>query len=273
MHPTDKKNAIYIGLLLLGLLPVLLFFWIKSFIFILATIVVLFIIDKYTEKLIHALILAWVLSAIGFITFFVAEQILLLMSQWNSYLLAFCVIFSVVVPALLYLKIYEVFANILEASANEKSNYFAIKRFPHLVCNEHHARTIFKKEFGYKNVSCRVKENCFAKKRLQYAHNIVGILGKSISGNSGGNYYVPILDEEEQRINNADYDILEIHESPEINDYNGIINKIIDFLYNEINRYKPVNKIIIRLVGAPDISESSKRLLKERFMKVEYVTK
>lgn len=272
MHPTDKKNTIYFVLLVLLLTPVLLFYWLKSTLFVVYSFIALLVIDKYSKKFVHSILITFILSSIGFITFSTVEYFLGLISDWIVYVLAIPIVFSFVVPTLLLTKIYETLNKILEASADEKNNYFAIKRYPNLVCLKHNTRTTFHRHFLYNSIACRVNKKCFAERKLIYATHIIGVIGRSKTIKSTqGKYYVPLWNEKEHKINNADYDLIEIYENDEIADYNALINRVVDFFYNEIDRYKPINKVVVRIFGTPNISENTKRLLNERFLKIEYL--
>ena len=101
---------------------------------------------------------------------------------------------------------------------------------------------------------------------------MIGFLGISFKKQAmNGDFYIVLWNPKSRKITNGDYDIIEIHESSKIKDYDAIISKIIDFLYNEIKRFKPINEVVVRIIGNPQISESTKRRLEEHFLKVEYL--
>jgi hypothetical protein len=286
MHSTDKKSAIYL-FYLLAILALIYFFLLKDFVtvffedfvyyfdkFPILGLSILFtsyyLISLTVEKNKHNILLILVHLTLSLVLYNITKIGISLFSYWNVFLFSFVLFFSVAIPFLFYKFWGRIIKNILDAATNEKSSYSIMKKHPYLICTEHHLRPDLKKRFGYKNINCRMEDKCLADDKVIYAKNIIGVLGKDvIHGSSNDNYYIPIWNENEQRIDNADYDIIEIHESSEIKDYNAVINKIIDFLYNEINRYKPINEVVVKIIGNPQISESTKRRLEEHFFKVE----
>jgi hypothetical protein len=190
---------------------------------------------------------------------------------WEIY--AFLVTFAaaIFIPATSYKPVLHFFIRVIKAARNEKNMYFAIKQFPDVICKEHNVRTKLVSHLGYREIRCRNGEKCTSKDQVVCAKNIVGTIGMNGSHeNDDDNYRIPIWDEMEKTVINADYDIIEIHESIAI-DYDAIIHRIVSFLYNEIDRYKPVNEIIVRIIGHPVISDSNMRLMNERFLKIESI--
>jgi len=272
MHPVDKKSALYIGFLLILVSPVIVFFWLKSIIFIFLTVIILLLIDRSIRELTHSFLLTIILSTYIFIVFFIIKQILVLNTEWNFFLLIITLTVSIIIPALSYIHIYTFYLRIADAAKNEKNNYFAVKRFPYLICEKHFTKTVLVRRLGYKEIRCRKGKLCFARKKLVYAKQIIGVIGKDeMISTQIGDYYISLWNENDQAVKDADYDAVEIIENNTIKDYNAIINKVVNFLYNEIDRYKPINEVVVRVFGNPDISESTKRLLNKRFKKVEYI--
>jgi hypothetical protein len=168
--------------------------------------------------------------------------------------------------------IYAYFMELIQAMEHEKKYYQTIKYSPHLACKTHFAKTLEQNNHGFKDVSCRIGKTCLEKNHLVHANEIVGLIGCEIKiPNTSNNYYITLWDNELDKINDADFDVIEVHENPAIEDFNGIITKTVSFFYNELERYKPLNEMIFRIVGNPEISESTKRLLKERFLRIEYI--
>ncbi len=169
---------------------------------------------------------------------------------------------------------YIYFIELINAMEHEKKYYRVIKYSPGLICETHLAKTEEEMYHGFKSVCCRMDRTCLEKNRITRADEIVGLVGlEKSAAPQNGKYYLTLWDLESGKIHDADYDVVEIYENPGIEDYNGIISKIVSFYYNELERYKPLNQMIARIVGTPEISISTKRLLKERFMRIEYITK
>ena len=124
---------------------------------------------------------------------------------------------------------------------------------------------------GYREIRCRDCEKWTSKSQVVCAKNIIGTIGMNGNfENSDNDYRIPVWDEVKKTVINADYDIIEIYESKAV-DCNAIIDRVVNFLYNEINRYKPVNEVVVKIIGYPVISRSTMRLMKERFLKVESI--
>ena len=149
-----------------------------------------------------------------------------------------------------------------------------IENFPYLICQEHLARTKIKNIFGYKKVVCRIDKNCVKYyKRIIVWKYLVGRIGdfKDTRFNNDS-YYVDIWNHETKEIRDGDYDIIQIHENDVIEDFDGVIVKVVSYFYNELKRFKPISEVIVKIIGQPKISESTKRLLEKRFLKVEYAS-
>jgi hypothetical protein len=169
---------------------------------------------------------------------------------------------------------YIYFMELIKAMEHEKKYYGVIKYSPGLICKTHLAKTNEEMYHGFKSVCCRMDRTCLKKNRITRADEIVGLVGlEKSAAPQNGKYYLTLWDLESGKIHDADYDVVEIHENPGIEDYNGIISKIVSFYYNELERYKPLNQMVIRIVGSPEISVSTRRLLQERFLRIEYITK
>jgi len=167
---------------------------------------------------------------------------------------------------------YNLFIRVLIVANHEKDHFDLINSYPKAICKTHLTKTKQYSTLGFKTIHCRKSKKCFAKGNVK-ALNLVGLIGDLSYGEEYENdYYVTLWDYEDNEIFDADYDIIEIQESENIKDYDSVINKVITFFYNEIDRFKPINEVIIRINGNPPISESTKRLLNERFFRVEYLT-
>ncbi len=270
MHPVDRKSAIFIILLVAITFPIMIYSWLDSYLFVFVTIFLFGIHGGITKSYLHSAILTAFYTAYISLIFYALKNFLFT-GYWDIY--AFLVTFAaaILIPATSYKPVLHFFIRVIKAARNEKNMYFAINQFPNVVCKKHNVRTKLVSHLGYLEIRCRNGEKCTSKDQVVCTKNIVGTIGMNGSyENDDNDYRIPIWDEVKKTTINADYDIIEIHESKAVN-YNAIIDKIVSFLYNEIDRYKPANEIIVRLVGEPAISESSKRLLKERFMKVEYI--
>jgi hypothetical protein len=98
------------------------------------------------------------------------------------------------------------------------------------------------------------------------------VIGKSVNQTIENNYYITIWDNLEEKVTDGDFDIIEIHKSQEIENYDKVIDKVVRFLYNEVDRYKPLNQVTVKVIGNIELTENTKRLLKKHFFKVEYAS-
>lgn len=73
------------------------------------------------------------------------------------------------------------------------------------------------------------------------------------------------------KIRYGDYDIIEIRNSNEIEDYDFAILKVFTFFNNEIDRYKPIKLTKIRIVDNPLIPDNTMHLLHNNFERVVHV--
>jgi len=161
---------------------------------------------------------------------------------------------------------------LLKIIKNEKEHFTLISKYPDLLCRKHHTRTKQSKILGFRKINCRTSWFCFGQRRIREVKQLIGLIGKEYERwTFEKNYYVTLWNSKSGKINNGDYDVIEIHESNSIEDYNAVINKVIDFQYNEINRYEPISEVVVKIIGHPQISESTKRRLEEHFLKVEYL--
>lgn len=163
-------------------------------------------------------------------------------------------------------------SDFLKIIENELENFELINKHPHLLCRRHYTRTVQTKVFGFRNIRCRSKWLCFRRKWIREVEQLIGLIGKYDEQLTLKNkYYLTLWNPKSGNFRNADYDEIEIHNNDKIKDYDSIINKMISFFYNELKRFKPINEVTVRIIGNPEISESTKRLLEEKFLKVEYL--
>lgn len=153
----------------------------------------------------------------------------------------------------------------------EKDNFNTVNSFPNVICTKHHRKTEQYSFMGFKGLHCRMSKKCFPKGHVAPL-KLVGVIGKLVEEYEGnGEYFVTLWNPFTEEIYDADYDIVEIHNNFEVASYDGTINKIINYFYNELNRYKPISEVKIRIINNPTISENSRRLLEQKFLKVEYL--
>jgi len=114
---------------------------------------------------------------------------------------------------------------------------------------------------------------CDADRKFSYPVNqIIGVINENIKEKDNeNNYYINIWNIKDEQCINADYDIIEIQENENIKNYDFIIQEIYSFLYNDLERQKPVSEIEIKIVGNPEISENTMNLLKDKFKSVEKI--
>ena len=181
-------------------------------------------------------------------------------------------LFGVVLSVTLLIVPFGYFFNDFEQKVidQERKNRIA-KDFPHLICSKHLSRTFMQSHFIYNSAICRKDANC-STENIIVAKQLTGLIGKSSQTEiNNGTFYIELISKDNQTIINGDYDVLEVHKNAEIRDYDAVINKVTSFLYNELDRYKPINEITIRIFDDIPISENTKRLLEKRFGKVEYL--
>ena len=100
---------------------------------------------------------------------------------------------------------------------------------------------------------------------------VIGVIGGYIYNfeQDGDNIYVNLWYKGQAR--NADIDILEIRNSPNIDNFDTVINSVILKLYNDVSRdcnYLKNIPVIIR--GSPSISEETKNMLIGNFKELKY---
>ncbi len=145
------------------------------------------------------------------------------------------------------------------------------RKHPNLICTKHLTRTSLHSHFIYNAAICRNNNNC-SNEDIIFAKQLTGLIGKKRPEKQvNGDFYVELLGDDKQVVKNGDYDIIEIHKNNEIEDYDAIISKVTSFFYNELNRHKPINKILVKIFGSIPISESTKRLLERNYFTVEYL--
>jgi hypothetical protein len=227
-------------------------------------------------KLKHKLVLAAIFLIISFPTVMVAEYIFQKLNNdpsipFRDFILSS--IFSAIFLIFPFFLIFRYFINKVGLANPDYANYFMASKYPNLICTQHLTKIRLIMVYGEKYISCRINEKCLTEKKIIYAKHLVGLIGKiDRDKRRKGNYYVTLWNHKTQEMRNGDYDIIEFHKNNEIEDYNSLIAKIVSYFYNELNRYKPINEVIVRIIGDIEISESTKRWLEKNFLKVEYAS-
>lgn len=276
MHPVEKKNR------LLTIITVSLAIFIASFVCIKSPPYIIVLVThglfwlNNRNKIKRPIILTSIYSTISCITIFTIEHVFIkniFPDYYNasiSLILSFA--FSMLLLMIPYYFIFIYFNQALSMAEIEKENYDIFSKYPLLVCKEHLTKTTQTSRLGYKKVDCRIDGKCYKKNNLVNARLLIGLIGKLNNGRvSKNDYYVTLWDHKEEIIKDGDFDIIEIHENKKIEDYNFVIAKLIDFFYNDLDRYKPINEIHVRIFGNPSISESTKRLMEKRFSNIEFL--
>jgi|GEM_PF-5330883 len=101
---------------------------------------------------------------------------------------------------------------------------------------------------------------------------VIGVIGGDLNDFNviGEKFYVNLWNNGKAR--NADIDILEIINSPKIENYDYVINSVYTTLYNDVSRDKDYfKKVTVIIKGNPPISEDVISMLKEKFKDVRYV--
>jgi hypothetical protein len=275
MHPIDRKNKRYsIVILAIALIIASVciarnpYYSIAIGIFAIYSVTLQ--IEIMPKVILVALLTVFTFPAIYFTEYLLANQgILPINDPLRQFSQSAMLTAFVLIAPLFAFSIY--FIQLVKTAENEKDHYDVIEKHPYVICTEHFTRTKKYTSFTYKGVKCRVGKKCLAHNHIKPAVHLIGLIGMIENGKSVDNdYYVTLWDHRYRKIRYGDYDIIEIHESNEVKDYDFIIAKIITFFDNEINRYKPINRVEVRIVGNPVLSENTIRLLEKHFMKVEY---
>lgn len=276
MDPIDKRNYTYISILgFLALSAIITGIVINPY-FIIILILLTALSFMNTLQIKHRFILLAAYAAIGFPVLLIADNYLAVaLKEYDTEpfeILMLKLFFSAAILILPYSFINTFLTLTIDTAINEKKHYAVFKNYPYLICRKHHVRTNEYKMLGYRGVRCRSGKNCTKKGDIAHAVNLVGVIGLIENGNtSGSDYYVTLWDHRQRKIRYGDYDVIEIHKNEEIKDYDFVISKIITFFNNEIDRLKPLNKVAVRIIGDPQISENSKRILENNFLHVEYI--
>ena len=282
MNPIERKNKmLLIVLISLTLLATIFLGRINPLYFIFPAVNFLLIMFR-NKSAKQKVLLFCIYLLYGFIVILIIEFVVLSYilkeppNNLDSFLFSSFFLFFAFIP----LKIIERHIGKVKTIALKQKEYYDIPdKFPDfpnrssdLICDMHFTRIVEKSLFGHKIVHCRTSKKCFSLGRIIHARLLIGVIGDyKRSRKFDDEYSTMIWNNETKTIIDGDYDVIEIQEGSEIEDYNSVVNKIITFLYNQIKRYKPVKEITIRVEGNPPISESTKRLLEERFLKIEYL--
>ena len=146
------------------------------------------------------------------------------------------------------------------------------KRYAKLICTQHLTRTqpLFQ-ENGEIRIVCRINSECAKSKKLKYVNYLIGVIGKHVKKpKKSKDHYVSLWNHSKNEIKHGDYDFIEIYQSNTINDYNSVLSQIMAFFYNDLNGFKPMNEIVVRIFGQIDLSKNTQRLLEKNFKDVEY---
>jgi len=276
MHPIDRKNRRYSSIILIIALIIALFTVIRNPYYIIALGIFAFYamtlqLEAIPKFILIALLTIFTYPTIYFIEYLLAKDGALPTGDAYEQFIQSALYTSFVLTIPLFaFSIY--FVQLVKTADNEKDHYDLIKNYPYLICSEHHTRTKSYSSFGYKGVKCRVGRKCLVHNNIKVSVKLVGLIGLIENGKAiDKDYYVSLWDHRYKKIRYGDYDIIEIHENKYLKNYDFIISKIITFFANEIRRYKPINEVIVKVIGNPPLSENTKRLLERHFLKVEYL--
>lgn len=276
MHPIDKKNSNLAIFIIVIAILVAAFSIFHSVYYLIALAAFGLLALSNTMKIKHRLVLMAIFSAIGFPIILIFDQIFIKefidspQAAADHFYLSF--LFASIFLVVPFFFLYVYFIQVTETAKSEKDHYLIIQKAPYLICKMHHTRTIDYSILGYKSVKCRVHKKCLKHNDIVMAVRLVGLIGVLESGKQqDGDYFVTLWEHRLRKIRYGDYDVIEIHENEEIKDYDFVISKLITFFDNEIDRYKPLNEVVIKIVGNPLISENTMRLMANHFLKVEYL--
>lgn len=276
MYPTTVKSTIIITIVSLIVLPVLIYISLDSFPIIWLALLIGFVLKAILSKTFKDVFFFTTIFSFFMPFYFIISNLSLSPEpEQFSFGIVIIAIFSI---TLLYFKDipkkkYDFFKKIIEAAQNEKRNYSVIKEYPSVICSKHFRKVKSINSFGYKSMCCIYDNSCNIFKNYIIAKLIIGTIGKDEDDLVIDNcFYTNIYNHRDDSIKNADFDFIEIHENNNIINYDTIINKTVSFLYNELNRLKSLREITVIIYGDLPISKNTKRLLEEKFLKVEYFT-
>ncbi len=276
MHPIDKRNKTYASIIAVLAIAILAFYLLQNTYFLIAlgalAIVAMTIPINFPSKLV--LLALWVILIFPLINLtdylFDINYVLKKNDEYLQFMRIVVFVITVSITPMFVFTIY--YVQVVRTAKKEKKYYNIIEKYPHTICSEHHTRTKKYNYFTYKGLKCRIGKRCLVHNNIKPAIKLVGLIGMIENGKvADNNYYVTLWDHRYRKIRYGDYDVIEIHENPEVWNYDFIISKIILFFTNEIRRFKPMSDVSVVVVGHPPLAENTKRLLEDRFKTVEFI--
>ena len=275
MHPVDKKNKILLIIIAVFAIPLTLIAIIRNpfNLMVLVVLAILAFANSINTK--HSIILLGILTVTGFSMILAMDYYLVSHGYSdieNGSFKHFLLIMFFLVPGFIPLMLVHLyFYDVLKVSASQKEYFDLINKSPYLVCMDHFTRTKERSALMFKTVRCRHGKKCLDNDRITHAVNLVGLIGKIENGKqTGADYYVTLWDHRVNKIRYGDYDVIEIHYTKDISNYDFVINKVFTFFDNEIDRYKPLGDVVVKIFGKVPITENTKKILENHFLKVEY---
>jgi hypothetical protein len=257
----NKYNILLV--ILLGVVPVVFF---KSILFltVLAVYLLIVYINRHRiKKSIYQLIALYVFHCLMlqllYNKFFAATQ-----GETFRFFISFMASSLVLIfPFILIFRLNNLFFDIFKPKE---------KRYAKLICTQHLTRTqpLFLED-GKIRIVCRIEGDCAKNKKLKYANNIIGVIGKNAQKpRKSKDFYVNLWNHSKKEVKHGDYDFIEIYQTNTIEDYNNVLSQMMAFFYNDLNGFKPMNEIVVEIFGNLNLTKSTQRLLEKNFKEVKY---
>ncbi len=277
MNPVDKRNKTYIGSITGLAITITTISMVVNHYYLIALAAFAIFSFANTYQFKHRFILLAVVSIIGFPVLWLIQSNSLQNDFSNSpHLLENFFVnlfFAGIILVIPFVFVYFYLGLVIDTAIHEKKYYETFKNYPYLICRKHLTRTNEYSTLGYKSVRCRVGKQCTKKGDIMHSVKLIGLIGLIENGKSSGNdYYATLWDHRLRKIRYGDFDEIEIHENDEMKDYDFVLSKIMTFFYNEIDRYKPIDEVRVKIIGNPPIAENTKRILEKEFLSVEYIS-
>ncbi len=77
-------------------------------------------------------------------------------------------------------------------------------------------------------------------------------------------------DNSKKVVKHGDYDFIEIYQTNTIKDYNNVLSQMMAFFYNDLNGFKSMDEIVVKIFGELNLTKSTQRLLEKNFKEVKY---
>lgn len=179
--------------------------------------------------------------------------------------------FSIALVPAWYRLLLLLFDRAAGGTAVEMKRWNYITAWPRVFCERHRLRPArAKNSLLYHDVLCRGQE-C-PQELVTGVEKVVGFIGGRGRGgraDEGGVYRVPVWDEAACNSTNADIDLLEINEDPDVTNYDRAIGDLLNELKNDLSRPRGwLRGIPVVIRGKPAIGDGAMNMLRAEFASV-----